>query len=186
MDLRPLRAAEVELLHDIDATAESGQYLHVEQTGEGLAVGWKLSERPLRERRVEPNRLSPELLFTARQIAAGHDEGLALVAEHEGELLAALLAAPRPDLRIVDLLDVRVDYDVRRQGMGTALLYQALQLARTLEYRGVRAESRTDNLPAAKFLLRLGFKLAGLDTHRRSNHDLVKEQATLLWFAAVE
>lgn len=186
MELRPLQAAEVELLHDIDATAESGQYLHVEQTGDGLCVAWKLSERTLREKRVEPNRLTPDMLFLARQIASGHDEGLALVAEHDGELLAAVLAAPRPDLKVVDVLDVRVDYDVRRQGMGTALLYQVQQLARTLDYRGVRAESRTDNLPAARFLLRLGFKLSGLDTHRRSNHDLVKEQATLLWFAELD
>ena len=37
------------------------------------------------------------------------------------------------------------------------------------------AESTTDNLPAARFLLKCGFDLAGLDAQRFSNHDLVKE-----------
>lgn len=186
MDLRPITPADVDLLHDIDSTTESGQYLHVDLSGEGLSVGWRLSERPLRERRVEANRLPADLLFTARQIAAGHEEGLGMVAEHEGGLLAAVLAVPRPEPKVVELLDVRVDYDYRRQGMGTAMVYNVLQLARNMDYRGVRAETRTDNVAAAKFLLRHGFKLAGLDTHRHSNHDLVKEQATLLWFAGLD
>ena len=48
------------------------------------------------------------------------------------------------------------------------------------------AETLTDNLPAAKLLSKCGFDLAGVDTQRRSNHDLVKEAASLLWYVALD
>jgi ribosomal protein S18 acetylase RimI-like enzyme len=70
--------------------------------------------------------------------------------------------------------------------MGTALMYQVLQHAREKEMRAVVAETRSDNVVGAMFLVKLGFKLAGLDTQRESNHDLVKERATLVWYAGVE
>ena len=48
------------------------------------------------------------------------------------------------------------------------------------------AESTTDNVPAARFLLKCGFDLSGLDASRFSNHDLVKESVTLHWYAALD
>ena len=42
---------------------ESPEYLHLEKSGEGLSVTWKLSERQLREKRVERNRLSDDAAF---------------------------------------------------------------------------------------------------------------------------
>ena len=186
MDIRPMNQADVDGLVDIDATAEALAYLHVEQSGEGLAVGWKVTERPLREKRIQPNRLTDDTLFTARQIAAGHDEGMAVVTELRGAVVAMALAKFEPERGVVRLLEVRVDFEVRREGMGTALVYQVLQTARRSELRAVVAETRSDNVPGAEFLLKLGFKLAGVDTQRESNHDLVKEQATLVWYAAVD
>jgi hypothetical protein len=52
--------------------------------------------------------------------------------------------------------------------------------------RAVRATSLTNNVPAAHFLAKAGFDLAGVDTHYRSNHDLVKETVTLFWYAAFD
>ena len=42
------------------------------------------------------------------------------------------------------------------------------------------------DLPAARFLLKCGFDLTGLDASRFSNHDLVKERVTLHWYAALD
>ena len=67
--------------------------------------------------------------------------------------------------------------------MGSALLFQSIQQARELGLRAVAAQTKTNNVPAANFLLRRGFDLAGLDTHFHSNHDLVKEAVTLFWYA---
>ena len=41
-------------------------------------------------------------------------------------------------------------------------------------------------LPAARLLIKCGFELAGVDTQRHSNHDLVKEVASLIWYAALD
>ncbi len=186
MEIRPVRPSDLDSLLDIDGTIESGEYLHLERTGEGLNVQWKLAERPLREKRIFPNRIDDDRKFTLKQIATGADEGLALLAEHEGQTTALLLAQPQPEFRTLRLIDLRVDYDFRREGLATAMLFQAINLAREQELRAVTAESLTDNIPAARLLTKCGFDLAGLDAQRHSNHDLVKEAVSLLWYASLD
>lgn len=188
MQLRPLSPADLVLLDEIDATIESSDYLHVgrQQPAEGLSFNFTVERRVLRERVIEPNRLADETRFLARQIATGADEGLALVAEHEDRIIGLLLARPDPDRRTFELVDLRVDYDFRRQGLGLALLYELISAARERELRAVKAETPTNNYPAIQLFRKVAFELAGLDTHRRSNHDLVKEQVTLLWYAALD
>jgi RimJ/RimL family protein N-acetyltransferase len=66
------------------------------------------------------------------------------------------------------------------------MLFQAISHARELELRAVTAETRTDNVPAARLLSKCGFDLAGVDTQRHSNHDLVKEVASLIWYVALD
>ncbi len=186
MEIRPVTAADVEDLVEIDGTIESGHYLHLDKIGEGLSVGWKLGERPLRERRILPNRLDDERRFVLRQIATGADEGHAILAEHEGAKVALLLAQLDPGRRTMRLHDLRVDFDFRRQGLATAMLFQVVALSREQELRAVTTETLTDNLPAALLLSKCGFEIAGVDTQRLTNHDLVKESATLFWYAALD
>jgi len=52
--------------------------------------------------------------------------------------------------------------------------------------RAVAVESRSNNHPAAALFAKCGFELSGIDTRRWSNHDLVKEAATLLWYATLD
>jgi ribosomal protein S18 acetylase RimI-like enzyme len=186
MEIRPMSASDVDRLGDIDATVEASRYLHVERTGQGLAAAWRVQERPLREKRIDPNRVDDELHFAVKQVAAGIEEGVALAVWHEGLMVGQLVArldAPRGTLR---LLDVRIDFDHRRQGLGSALLYRAIQEARERGLRAVSARTRANNFPAAALLLKAGFDLAGLDTQRESNHDLVKEAVTLFWYAVLD
>ena len=186
MEIRPVTPADLDGLYDIDGTIESSQYLHVDRAGEGLDVSWKLSERPLREKRMLPNRLDDDRRFLLKQIATGADEGVVLVAEHEGAPAALLLAQVEPAYGTIRVHDVRVDYDQRRQGLGIAMMFQVIAAARERELRAVTADCPTDNFPAARFLLKCGFDMAGLDARRFSNHDLVKESVTLHWYAALD
>lgn len=186
MEIRPVKPADLSDLSEIDGTVESAQYLHLERTAEGLAVTWALTERTLREPRVERNRLAEDAEFVAKQLATGADEGIAMLAEHEGQKVGLLLAQPQPQYGTLRILDLRVDFDFRREGLGTAMLFHAINHARGLELRAVTAETRTDNVPAARLLQKCGFELAGVDTHRHSNHDLVKEVASLIWYAALD
>ena len=84
------------------------------------------------------------------------------------------------------IIDMRVDYDHRRQGLATAMIYQVINRARELEMHAVSAEVSANNLPANQLLLKCAFDLAGIDTKRHSNHDVVKESATLIWYASLD
>jgi ribosomal protein S18 acetylase RimI-like enzyme len=186
MELRAATPADVDGLMEIDATIESTQYLHLEQSGEGLAPAFRLEPRPLREKLIMSNPVEEEHYFLFRQIVTGADEGIALVMEHEQALVASILARVDHGQRVLRVLDLRVDYEHRRQGLGTAMIFNMVQQARELELRAVAAETRTNNFPANQFLLKSSFDIAGVDTRRHSNHDIVKEIATLFWYAALD
>jgi ribosomal protein S18 acetylase RimI-like enzyme len=186
MEIRPLAIDDAARSFDIDATIDSNEYLHIDRQGEGLTLQLSLDVRPLRERLIQSNRLTDELNFLARQIAAGADDGLALVAEHDRQLVALLIAQADTARSVLEIHDLRVDHDFRRQGIGSALIYQAIPAARDGELRAVAIQSRTNNLPAARLLQKCGFELAGLDTRRDTNHDLVKESVSLFWYASLD
>jgi ribosomal protein S18 acetylase RimI-like enzyme len=194
-----MQPADLEQLAEIDGTVESRQYLHLGREGAGLVSAWKLEQRDLREKLVEPNRLADEARFAYRQVVGGIEEGAALAVEVEGAPVAALVAVAHPQLGTLQLVDLRVDYDYRRQGFATALLYQLIAAARQRGEEGgegeggggggvraIYAEVAANNSPAQQLLERLGFTLSGFDERRRSNHDLVKETATLLWYLELE
>lgn len=186
MEIRPAQPRDLESLADIDGTVESSRYLHLEQSGEGLSASWRLEERPLREKRIDPNRINDEVMFIARQIVSGADEGMVLVAEHEEALMALLVAQHRPERGTYRIHDLRIDYEQRREGIATAMLFQVIAAARELGLRAVSAETTTNNVPAGQLLAKCGFDLSGIDTKRQSNHDVVKEAATLFWYAALD
>ena len=186
MEIRPAKVSDVPGVMDIDGTIESVRYLHVDRGGEGVGASWRLADRPLREKLILPNRLDDERAFALRQVAGGIDDGFCQVAEHDGQLAAMALAQPDPPRGTLRLVDLRVDYDFRRQGLATALLYAAVNHARGHACRAVVAETATNNFPAAALLARCGFDLAGIDQKRNSNHDLVKEAVTLFWYASLD
>lgn len=186
MQIRPAQLDDLDRLIDLDGTIESGEYLHLDRGGEGLAVSWRLEERPLREKRIDANAVDDERRFTLKQLLSGVEDGTVLVAEHDDQLVALAVARQRPDRQTVELVDLRVDYDFRRQGLGSALLYQIINGARDAGLRAVMATTLTNNVPAARFLAKAGFDLGGVDTHFATNHDLVKEAVTLFWYAALD
>jgi hypothetical protein len=66
------------------------------------------------------------------------------------------------------------------------MLFQIIQHTRQADLRAVTAEVLSNNYPANQFLLKTGFDLSGIDVRRHSNHDIVKESATLFWYAALD
>src|SRR3954463_9019563 len=147
MQLRPVTLADLNLLSEIDGTIASTDYLHVERSGEGLAATWKLHERPLRERLVRSNPIDEERAFDLKSIVSGANEGIALMAEHDGVPVALAAAMPDPSRGALRIIELRVDFDQRRLGLGSALLYSLINEARTRELRAVMAETTTDNHP---------------------------------------
>ena len=186
MEVRAILPADLNSLIEIDGTIESSHYIHIDRIGEGLETQWRIEERRLRQTLIERNRPSDEVQFLLKQLVTGADEGIALLAEHEGAMIAMLLAQRDHQFGVMRVADLRVDSDYRRQGLASAMLFQVIAEARRLELRAVAAETRSDNVPANRLFAKLGMELAGLDTHRNSNHDLVKESATLFWYMALD
>src|SRR5437867_1935912 len=153
MQIRTATLDDLDALAEIDGTIESTHYLHLEQSGEGLNQSWRLEQRPLREKLIEANRLSDDVAFVAKQILSNAQEGAVLVAEHEARVVAALVAQRDDEAGTMQILDLRVDYDVRREGLALAMVYQIIQQAREAELRAV---------------------------------DMVKEAATVFWYAALD
>src|SRR5687768_5365566 len=133
MDIRPIQIADLERLADIDGTIESERYLHLDRSGEGLMIAFKLDDRPLLQKLIAPNPMDDDQQFLLRQIVSGADEGFALLAEHDDQVVASMIAQPRQAEGTLKIIDLRVDYDFRRQGLASALVYQAIQKARELE-----------------------------------------------------
>jgi ribosomal protein S18 acetylase RimI-like enzyme len=186
MEIRPIRPPDLDRLIDIDGTIESTDYLHIERSGEGVGGSWRIEKRPLREKRMERNQPTDETQFLLRQISTGVEEGLALLAEHDGINVAVLVARLEPEFGTLRIQDIRIDFEHRRQALGAAMVYKAIADARERQLRAVAAETRTDNYPAAEFFVKCGFELAGLDSKRKTNHDLVKEAVTLFWYASLD
>ncbi len=186
MEIRPAKFDDLRFLADVDATIESTQYLYLDVVGEGMIRSFSLQQRPLREKHVQRNPVTDGLSFSFKQVASGIEDGVALVAEHEQGLVGTLLAILRPERSAMEIVDIRVDSDHRRQGLATAMVYQVIQTSRNLELSAVTAESRTNNFPACQMLQKLGFQLSGVDCRKHTNHDLVSESATLLWHAVLE
>jgi len=151
-----------------------------------MIASWRLQQRRARKKIIEPNRLDDDAYFTLKQIVSGAEEGLAIMVEHDQTPVAAVIARPDPQAGTLRIVDLRVDFDYRRQGMGTALVYHVIQHAREHGFRAIQAETLTNNLPASALLARCGFELSGVDTRRRSNHDLVKEAVTLFWYVPLD
>ena len=186
MQIRAAQLGDLDHLLDLDGTIESSDYLHVERAGEGLAASWRLEERPLREKRIDSNALGDDARFAIRQVLEGVEEGIALAVEYGGNVMALAAGRINAERKTLELIDVRVDYEYRRQGLGSALLFQIIAHAREQKLRAVTATTLTNNPPAASFLIKGGFDIAGVDTHFNSNHDLVKEAVALFWYAALD
>lgn len=195
--VRPMTAVDLDDLAEIDGTIESTQYVHLvadePSDAEPLQRGWRIETRPLGETLVLPNRLdkpddaTSEVAFIYKQVVRGVIEGVARQIGVGDRPAAAALAVRRPEVRLLELTDLRVDYDVRRQGFASAMLYALLSEARADDdLRAVLAQVPANNEPAHRLLAKLGFELAGFDTMRQTNHDLVKEQATLLWYMPLD
>jgi len=123
---------------------------------------------------MERNTPTDDMVFMMKQLVTGVEEGLALLAEHEQVNVATLLAKLEPEYGTLRVLDVRVDFEHRRQGLASAMVYQVITEARNRELRAVAVSTRTDNFPAAQFFAKCGFDLAGLDVRRLSKRVSVR------------
>lgn len=180
--IRPLTLADIERLPEMELNFQAEAHLAVEKTVAGLNVTWRLVERPL-----VPPFISVDYNIDAQDQAEirqrlAENDGLYLVAEHAGRLVA-LLDLEREHWRDTgQVWNIVVHRPYRRQGLGTRLMRRAIRWARHQGLRALALETQTNNLPACRFYQKLGFQLCGLDDHFYSNEDIDLNEVALFWY----
>lgn len=182
MQLRPFTITDLSNLNEIDATIESLEYLHLERSSDGLNWKCTLERRTLRQKLIETNPVTEDLRFTLKQLAGDESEGRCIVAERGKTIVGLCVARHLAEQGLVEIVDLRIDYDHRRGGLGSAMFFDLINYGREHDARAIRVEALSNNVPFNMMLHKFGFELAGVDTHRKSNHDLVQERATIVWY----
>ncbi len=98
----------------------------------------------------------------------------------EGERLVAVLeVSPENWNNRLRVLNIWVDRDYRRHGLGRLLMDHAKAIARAQHRRAVILETQSCNEPAIAFYLAQGFQVAGFDACAYSNDDVAKGEVRL-------
>ncbi len=179
--LRPMTAADIARLGEIDANFASPHYLDVRKETDGLNVTWRLIQRPL-----NPPFICTDYVFDQREQKAirrrlTSGDGLWLVAEVAGRLVGLADIEHRRWNNSAWVWHIAVDREWRRRGVGTRLMRRVVAWGRRKELRAIMLETQTNNWPACRFYLRFGFRLTGLDDHYYTNRDIAQKEVALFW-----
>lgn len=90
------------------------------------------------------------------------EKGFALAAYVDGVCVG--LAVLKPGfLKYMHVYDLEVSSAYRKNGVGRALVHEALQQARQMGYAGLYLQAQDNNLNACLFYLHTGFEIGGFD-----------------------
>lgn len=78
--------------------------------------------------------------------------------------------------------DIAVDASFRQQGIGRALIQQAIAWAKTKQLPGIMLETQNVNVAACLFYQRCGFELGGFDRYLYRAIDPQTTEIALFWY----
>ena len=82
--------------------------------------------------------------------------------------------------------DIAVDEKYRGQGMGRALILQAIQWAKEKGFPGIMLETQNNNVAACRLYQSCGFELRGFDTHLYKGLNPETDEIALYWYYIFE
>lgn len=152
--IRPLRwPQDSSPLARLDTSYLTDHILHVDISGDIITLTAEAVTPPLHKRlplELVRDELDPE-------------QGLALVAEQDGKLVAYAAARLVAWNGRAELLHLYVTPRSRRTGLGARLLAEAVAWARAQQARGLWLETQNINPDAVRFYRHHGFRFCGLD-----------------------
>ncbi len=182
--LRELQAEDIPNLSQIRPTYKSKSILHIERSGEGLEVGWHLTEQPLEIPFDKGSRYDFDE-FMQDAIAerfARPDDSYQRVAEYRGKLIGFVDVELQDWNNTATLWNLMIDLDYRGQGLGRRLWHRAVDFARQCEVRAILIETQNTNVAACKFYARMGCQLCGV---HESYYDDGGGEAALFWIYSI-
>jgi len=78
--------------------------------------------------------------------------------------------------------DIAVEPEYRRQGVGRALMEQAISWAKRKGFPGVMLETQDNNVAGCRLYTSCGFKLYGFDTYSYKGLDPSTDEVALYWY----
>ncbi len=180
--IRPMTEQDIPRLAAIRPGFVSPTTLVVEKDGDGLAVGWRLAERPLPEPYDKGDGYDfdqAERRHILARLRKG--DGLHLVVEAEGTLAGMLDVAPEEWNNTAWIWNLMLDTSVRGQGLGRELFRRTVTWARRQGFRAVVLETQTNNVPACKFYARMGCQIEGIREAYYSNDDMARGEVAIFW-----
>jgi len=180
--IRPMTEQDIPRLAAIRPGFVSPTTLVVEKDGDGLAVGWRLAERPLPEPYDKGDGYDfdqTERRHILARLRKG--DGLHLVIESEGALVGMLDVAPEEWNNTAWIWNLMLDTSVRGQGLGRELFRRTVTWARRQGFRAVVLETQTNNVPACKFYARMGCQIEGIREAYYSNDDMARGEVAIFW-----
>ncbi len=189
MNIRPLRAADIPNLRDIDPTfiAEAELALSKEQSGV-QGISWVLTQRHLElpfDRGTHYDLREDELSAIYERLSAG--DCLQLVADADGRTVGLLEVEPRQWRAVGWVWNLLVDRRHRGRGLGRQFVQRAAVWARGRGLKALVAETQTNNIDACRFYAHVGFVAGGIDDHYyRYCSDLqAAEEVAIFWYLEV-
>ena len=167
MIIRPAELADINTCLDIDHTCYTDHVwqMKVEDGERKTAVTFDVIRIP-RRMKVEYPRDVQQLVGDWQR-----NEGF-LVADLEGEVAGYIDVIDSPWQKTAWIVNLAVDPEQRRQGVGKALVLNVRQWARGQGLRALMAEATTKNYPALCFFQKLGFQFCGFNDHYYTNEDI--------------
>jgi ribosomal protein S18 acetylase RimI-like enzyme len=103
--------------------------------------------------------------------ALGQMNGV-LVAALDGQAVGALIAKENQGASTAWVTDMVVDSELRRKGVGTALVLAAQRWAAKRNLRRMVLEMQSKNYPAIQLASKLGYEFSGYNDHYYENRDI--------------
>jgi ribosomal protein S18 acetylase RimI-like enzyme len=99
------------------------------------------------------------------------------------------LVSKTPEIRmlnyrddLVDIWDIRVHPDFKRQGFGTKLFKKAMEWSRYEGYKQICVETQNINVPACRFYLKQGCRLGAINIYAYYANPKLEREVQLIWF----
>ena len=167
MNVRPAVLADVNACLALDHTYATDHVwqMRVHESDANVSVSFQTVRLP-RLMRAEYPRALEQLLDDWQQ-----GEGF-FVAEVDGEVRGYLDGRIQPWQDLLWVMNLAVDKDLRRRGLGSALVRHARQWAKEQGLQGMLVEAASKNYPALHFYEKLGFRFCGFNDQYYLNQDI--------------
>ena len=154
LTIRRITAENQDLMRPVSDASLVGEDVVLQVTRSGFLLRYQ--PRDSAEWRSFPPALEAGLRLQAGQAV--------LYGAFQDEVSIGSLIVRLTDSGWADILDLRVDVPVRRQGVATALMASCDRFAAKHEAYGIRLEASDRNPTLCRFAEHAGFRLAGVDT----------------------